>query len=75
MPFYKLEKDPVDPSAALKCSARDLGEALAIFGKMLGQKLSREDSDDAVAWYLLDEWEESIHFVNYHIRVFAVPLG
>jgi hypothetical protein len=70
MPYYSLL---TDTDKTLSASAGDRSEALAVFGKELGQKLSLEDSDAAVV-YLLDEWQEQHHFVNHHIRVFAAPI-
>jgi hypothetical protein len=70
MPYYSLL---TDTDKTLSPPAGDRNEALAVFGKELGQKLSLEDSDSAVV-YLLDEWQEQHQFVNHHIRIFAVPI-
>jgi len=72
MAFYDLEI--VDQQRHLSASAPDRGEALAIFGKELGLQLSLEDTDEAFAVYLLDEWEVGPHFVDPTIRVFATPM-
>ena len=50
--------------------ARDLSDALSIFGTQLNEKLAI--SGDGIPKYMLDEWEESPHWVNYHIPVFLV---
>ena len=59
----------------LSTPARDRTEALAIFGKELGLKLTLENSHAAVASYLLDEWEVGPHWVNPTIPVFGIPLA
>jgi hypothetical protein len=71
MTFYSLY---VDPQKHLSTPARDRGEALAVFGKELGLKLTLEDSGAAVASYLLDEWEVNPHWVNPTIAVFGTPI-
>lgn len=69
MPYYDLQI--VNQQRSLSTPAEDRDEALAIFGRQLGQKLSLEDSDAVVAVYLLGESEVSLHYVNPTIRVFA----
>ena len=49
-------------------SRRDRSEALVIFGKELGVKLTLEGADAPP--YLLDEWEIGPHWVNPTIPVY-----
>ena len=64
----------VHQGKTLSTAAGDQKEALADFGKQLGQKLDTEDLDGVVAWYLLDEWNGHGHWTDHEIRVFATPL-
>jgi hypothetical protein len=64
----------VDQHKTLSTPAMDRREALAIFGKELGLKLTLENSNAVIASYLLDEWEVGPHWVNPTIPVFATPL-
>lgn len=71
MPHYSLlVGEKPDP---LLTSAGDRSEALAIFEKELGCKLTLEDDDTCFVRYLLDEWDVGPHWVNHHIPVFAAP--
>ena len=72
MAYYSLLI--VDEQRSLSTAARDRSEALAIFGKELGLRLTLEDSNAAAAGYLLDEWESGPHWVNHHIPVFATSV-
>lgn len=72
MPYYSLLI--VDQHKTLSTPAGDRPEALAIFGKELGVKLTLEEPAGAVATYLLDEWWDRSHFVNHTIPVFAAPI-
>ena len=69
MTFYNLLI--VDQNKTLSTPARDRSEALAIFGRELDLNLTHEDSEQAVARYLLDEWEVGPHWVNPTIPVYA----
>lgn len=69
MPYYNLLI--VDKNKTLSTPAQDRSEALAIFEKALGLKLSFENSDAVVATYLLDEWQAGPHWVNPTIPVYA----
>lgn len=69
MTYYTLLV--VDEHKTLHTPARDRNDALLIFGKELGCKLTFEEPADAVATYLLDEWEHSPHWTNPTIPVFA----
>jgi hypothetical protein len=69
MPYYNLLI--VDQRKTLSTTARDRAEALAIFSKELGLKLTLEGSATAPAAYLLDEWEAGPHWVNPTIPVFG----
>jgi hypothetical protein len=71
MPYYSLLI--ADKQKTLLTSAGDRSEALAIFGKELGLKLTLED-DGCVAQYLLDEWQVNPHWLNHTIPVFASPI-
>jgi hypothetical protein len=64
----------VGDQKTLEVATADCGEALQAFGKELGQSLSLEDSDGAVARHLLDEWQVGPHWVNHTISVFATPI-
>jgi hypothetical protein len=72
MTYYNLRI--VDQDKRLSTTARDRSEALAIFGKELGLKLTLEDSDAVVASYLLAEREGVRDWVNHTIPVFATPI-
>ena len=72
MAYYSLLI--VDKQKTLEAAAANCGEALKVFGKELGQSLSLEDSDGAVARHLLDEWQVGPHWVNHTISVFATPI-
>jgi hypothetical protein len=72
MPYYSLLI--VNQHKTLSTPASDRPEALAIFGKELGVKLTLEEPATAVASYLLDEWEVGPHWVNPTIPVFAAPI-
>ncbi len=69
MPYYDLLV--VDENRTLAAAARDRKDALAIFGKELGLRLTLNDQD-IPASYLLDEWHESPHWVNPTIPVFVI---
>jgi hypothetical protein len=71
MTFYSLY---VDQDKCLSTAAADRSEALATFEKQLGQKLRSEDSDAAIASYLLDEWDEHPHWTDHTIRIYATPV-
>jgi hypothetical protein len=65
----------VDQDKILSTLARNRNEAFADFEKNLpGQRLSCEDSDEAIVCYLLDEWTSHHHWTGHTIRVFATPL-
>lgn len=72
MAYYTLLVEPQHKT--LSTPAADRTEALAIFGKELGVKLTLEASNTDFATYLLDEWEVGPHWVNPHIPVFATRL-
>jgi hypothetical protein len=72
MPYYNLLI--ADQNKTLSTPARDQHEALAIFGKELGVKLTQGEPGTVVATYLLDEWEVGPHWVNPTIAVFAAPI-
>jgi hypothetical protein len=55
----------------LDAAARDREDALTIFGKELGLRLTLKDQDTPAS-YLLDEWHESPHWVNPTIPVFKI---
>jgi hypothetical protein len=61
----------VNQQKHLSTPAHDRSDALAIFGKELGVKLTLIDNG-APAPYLLDEWFSSPHWVNPTILVFRV---
>ena len=61
----------VDQHKTISTPARDRGEALAIFGKELGLKLTLEGTDMDVVSCLLDEWEVGPHWTNPTIPVFS----
>ncbi|MDP6389484.1 MAG: hypothetical protein QF654_06280 [Alphaproteobacteria bacterium] len=69
MPYYNLLV--VKENRTLATAARDRDNALAIFGKELGQRLTLKDQD-LPASYMLDEWHESPHWVNPTIPVFEI---
>jgi hypothetical protein len=71
MAYYSLLI--VDEHKELHATAANCGDALEGFGKELGQRLSLQDSDAAVARYLMDEWQVGPHWVNHTISVFATP--
>ena len=73
MTYYNLQI--VGQHKTLSTPAGDRKEALAIFGKELGLKLTLENSNAAVISYLLDEWEIGPHWVNPTIPVFGIPLA
>jgi excisionase family DNA binding protein len=73
MTYYNLQI--VGQHKTLSTPAGDRKEALAIFGKELGLKLTLENSNTAVISYLLDEWEIGPHWVNPTIPVFGIPLA
>jgi hypothetical protein len=64
----------VDEKRTLEIAAANRGEALQAFGEKLGQSLSLEDSDGAVARHLLDEGQIGPHWVNHTVSVFATPI-
>ncbi len=68
MPYYNLF---VGEDRTLAAAARDREEALAIFGKELGLRLTLNDQDTPTS-YLLDEWYESPHWVKPTIPVFEI---
>jgi hypothetical protein len=69
MPNYNLLV--VDVNRTLATAARNREDALAIFGKKLGLRLTLNDQDIPTS-YLLDEWQESPHWVDPTIPVFEV---
>ncbi len=69
MPYYNLLV--VDEIRTLATAASDREDALAIFGKELGLRLTLNDQDTPAS-YLLDEWHESPHWVNPTIPVFEI---
>jgi len=72
MPYYSLQV--VDENRSLSTPARDRSDALAVFGKELGLKLTLEDDGTAVATFLLDEWwNDGPHWVNPTIPVYKAP--
>ena len=72
MPYYNLLI--VDRNQTLATPAGDRPEALAIFGKELGVRLTLEEPAGAVAAYLLDEWAAGPHWVNCTIPVFTASI-
>lgn len=68
MSYYSLLI--VDKHKSLSTPAKDRVEALRIFGSQIGVHLTLE-SESVSAPYLLDEWEESPHWVNHTIPVFV----
>jgi hypothetical protein len=64
----------VNEQKTIAVTAANLSEALQALGEKLGQSLSLEDSDGAVARYLLDEWQIGPHWVNHTVSVFATPI-
>ena len=69
MPYYNLLV--VNENQTLVAVASDREDALAIFGKKLGLRLTLNDQDIPTS-YLLDEWHESPHWVNPTIPVFEI---
>ena len=69
MTYYDLRV--VQGHRTLAAAAKDREEALAIFGKELGVRLTL-DEQDTPAPYLLDEWFQSPHWVNPTIPVFEI---
>ena len=69
MPYYDLLI--VDEQRVLATPARNREDALAIFGKELGLRLTLADQG-IVAPYLLDDWDQSPHWVNPTIPVFKI---
>jgi hypothetical protein len=69
MAYFSLLTD-AGRHTTLSTPARDRSEALAIFGRELGLKLTLEGGD-AIAPYLLDEWDSNPHWVNPTIPVFV----
>jgi hypothetical protein len=72
MAYYSLLI--VEEQKILEVAAANRGEALQAFGQKLGQSLSLEGSDGAVARHLLDEWQIGPHWVNHTVSVFATPI-
>lgn len=70
MPYYNLAISN-EPERVLSTPAKDREEALAIFGKELGKRLTL-DEQETVADYMLDEWHEGPHWVNPTIPVFEI---
>ena len=70
MPYYNLLV--VSRHKTLSTPAQNCNEALAIFGRELGLKLSLKKSDATVGGYFLDEWEVGPHWVSPTIPVFAM---
>lgn len=68
MPYYNLAVGN-EPGRILSAAAKDRSEALAIFGKELGKRLTLDDQG-IVAPYLLDEWQNGPHWINPTISVF-----
>jgi hypothetical protein len=70
MPYYDLRD--ADKNETLATPAQNLENALEIFGKQLGVRLTLEDQGVAPP-YMLDEWHEGPHWVNPTIPVFRIP--
>ncbi|MFQ5757755.1 MAG: hypothetical protein ACE5H7_16875 [Acidiferrobacterales bacterium] len=70
MPYYNLSVVN-EPGRILSTPAKDRVEALALFGKDLGKRLTLDDQG-MTASYLLDEWHEGPHWVNPTIPVFEI---
>ena len=70
MPYYNLAIVS-EPGRIMSTPANDRLDALAIFGKELGKRLTL-DSQGMTAAYLLDEWHEGPHWINPTIPVFEV---
>lgn len=68
MTFYSLLV--VNEQKELHGIARNRNEALFEFGKQLRRGLTL-DNNGAEAPYLLDEWEESPHWMNWTILVYV----
>jgi hypothetical protein len=60
----------VDDQKTLSTPARDRLEAISIFGKDLGLRLTLEDNG-SIPGYLLDEWESGARWVKHTIPVFV----
>jgi hypothetical protein len=60
----------LDQQKTIATPAMDCADALAIFGKNLGVKLTLDQGDMPYAPYRLDEWEVGPHWVNCTIPVF-----
>ena len=69
MPYYNLLV--VDENRILATAAKHREDALAIFGKELGLRLTLQ-GQDTPASYLLHEWHESPHWVRPTIPVFEI---
>ncbi|WGR94798.1 hypothetical protein MTX26_01780 [Bradyrhizobium sp. ISRA443] len=67
--YFNLQ---IENNRTLSTPAQDRREALAIFGKELGQTLTLEDPGSSATAYLLDEWTIGPHWVNPTIPVYAV---
>jgi hypothetical protein len=66
MPFYDLQL--IGRHDIVAAPAADRHEALALFGKALGILLTFEG--DGAPDFLLDEWEQSPHWIKPTIPVF-----
>ncbi len=69
MTYFNLRV--VQDHRTLAAVAKDREEALAIFGRELGARLTLDDQGTP-APYLLDEWYDSPHWVNPTIPVFEI---
>ncbi|MEX2455165.1 MAG: hypothetical protein WD470_10705 [Rhodospirillaceae bacterium] len=71
MTYYNLAVEN-DPGRVLATVAEDRQGAFDMFEAVLGERLTLDDQGKP-APYLLDEWEESPHWVNPNIPVFDIP--
>ena len=69
MSYYNLAV--VNTNRVLATAAGNREDALEIFGKELGLRLTLNDQGIPPP-YLLDEWHESPHWVNPNIPVFEI---
>lgn len=70
MPNYSLRV--VNTGLTFHEVAKDREEALVMFGKQLGVRLTHKKQNIEPS-YLLDEWNESPHWTNPDIPVFDLP--
>ncbi len=69
MTYFNLRV--VQDHRTLAAAAKDREEALTIFGREVGARLTLDDQG-VPAPYLLDEWHDSPHWVNPTIPVFEI---